>query len=216
MRRKTADEMQAETSGGSGRPFAFAGGTAVLPSREVQHAWFELTRARPWRSVALVPVEDTCSTLNLAHEMAQMASLDPRNRVLVVNATGVVGDPAGVARTPVNPEQVDARGGAVSVANDKYWLLDCAKLGLDDATVGMVEVPRHVEEMRAGTSPYTMIIVATSSVLTRPAAVSTARSVETVVLCVTLSISSFGDAKRSIDLVGEENVVGTIAMRPRS
>lgn len=197
-------------------PFAFQGGTAVLPSREVQHAWFELTRARPWRSVALVPVEDQISTLPLAYEMAQMASLDPRNKVLVVNATGVVGDPRAVSSAPVASPQAGAHVGAVPAAGGKYMVLDCAKLGLDDAAVGMVEIPKLVDDMRSGVGPYTMLIVATGSVLVRPASVSSARSVDTVVLCVTLSVTSFNDAQRSIELVGEENVAGTIAIRPKN
>ena len=212
MQRKS-DDLEIE-AGVKATPFNFTGGTAVLPSREVQHAWFELTRARPWRSVALVPVEDNYSTLALAHEMAHMAALDPRNKVLVINASGIVGDSLS-GGTGAMSGQVFGNNGAVAVANGKYWLLDCAKLGLDDATVGMVEVPKQIEQMRADNGTYTMIIVAANSLLSRPAAVGAARSVDTVVLCVTLGVSSFTSTKRTIELVGEENIAGTIAVRPR-
>ncbi len=209
-------------SGATSASFNHAGGTAVLPSRDVQHAWFELTRARPWRSVALVPVDDRTSTLDLGLELAQMASLDPRNRVLLVNASGVPADPlaaAGGSRSgappAVSPGGTAGVPGVVQASQGTYWILDCAALNMDEATVGMVEVPRQAEQVRGGTSPYTLLIVATSSLLARPAMVSSARSVDTVAVCVSLGHTSFADTKRTVELVGEENVAGTIALRPR-
>ena len=206
------DKSDDVSGGAAAAPFAYAGGTQVLPSREVQHAWFELTRSRPWRSVALVPVDDIGSSVGLAYELAQMASLDPRNKLLVINAATLMSEAFGGAMTP------NAGGGAASapVAHGKYWLVDCAKQGLDDSTVGMVEVPRYLEQMRAGDGPFNMIIVASNSVLASPAAVSISRSVDAVVICASLGTTSFSDARRSIELVGEENIAGSIALRPRA
>ena len=202
-----------DISGGgpAAAPFAYAGGTQVLPSREVQHAWFELTRSRPWRSVALVPVDDIGSSVGLAYELAQMASLDPRTKLLVINAATIMNEAFGSMAPGAN-------GGPAStpVAHGKYWLLDCAKQGLDDSTVGMVEVPRYLEQMRTGEGPFNMIIVASNSVLASPAAVSISRSVDAVVICASLGTTSFADARRSIELVGEENIAGSIALRPRA
>lgn len=207
--RDKTDDVQ---GGPGGPPFAYAGGTQVLPSREIQHAWFELTRSRPWRSVALIPIEDTGSTVGLAYELAQMAVLDPRTKLLVINAATMMSDAFGGASMP-NP----AGGPSTTpVARGKYWLLDCGKQGLDDATVGMVEVPRYLEQLRSGEGPFNMLIVATNSVLASPAAVSMARSVDAVVVCASLGITAFTDARRTMELVGEENIAGTIALRPRT
>lgn len=184
-------------------------GSAGLPPTDMQQAWFELTRAREWRSVALVPVEDTYVTLSLAHELAQMASLDLRNRVLVVNATGAVGSEV----MSKMPPPAAGSNGALPVASGKYALLDCAKLGLDDATIGMVEVPKHLESMRAGNGPFNMMIVATNCLMTRPPSVATARAVDIVVLCPILGVSNFRDSKRTIELIGEEHVAGSIVVR---
>jgi hypothetical protein len=202
-------------------PFNYSGGTAALPSRDVQHAWFELTRARPWKSLALVPVQDRTSTWELACEMAQMAALDPRQRVLLVNASGIAGDPLPAAAkgpaigAPGAPPPAAGNGGAVPSPHGKYWVLDCAALNMDEAQVGMVEVPRVTDQLRAGTGPYTLILVATGSLLSRPAMVSSARSVDTAVVCVALGHTSFTDTKRTVELIGEENVVGTLALRSR-
>ena len=180
-------------------------GTAVLPSRQIQHVWFELTRARAWRSLALVPVDDSATTFALAHELAQMASLDPRNKVLVINAASLMQEALGGA--PPAPAQPLPAG--------KYSLVDCAKQNLDETQVGMVEVPRYLEEIRAGRGPFNMLIVATNSVLSSPAAVSSARSVDAVVICPTLTVSTFTDARRTLELVGAEQIAGSIAIRPR-
>ena len=190
---------------------AFKQGGPALPNRDVQHAWYELTRVRPWTSVALVPVEDSGATLPLGHDMARMAALDPRHRTLLINATGSV-DLAAVM-PPATPGEAPT-----PVALGKYWYLDCARLGLDDAAVGMVEVPRFVDAMRAspGTGPFNRILVVTAAPLQRPAAVSAARSVDAVALCVPLVRSDFASTQRTLELIGAERVVGAIALRERA
>ena len=181
-------------------------GTQVLPSREVQHIWFELTRSRPWRSVAIIPVDDSASTFPVAHELAQMASLDPRTKLLLVNAASLMQEAMGGAAQPT----------AQPIAAGKYHVLDCAKQNLDETQVGMVEVPRVLEQMRANQGPFNMLMVATNSVLTSPAAVTTARAVDAVIICPTLGITTFADARRTLELVGAEQVAGSIAIRPRA
>lgn len=185
---------------------------ADMSSTELQHAWFELTRARPWRSVALVPIEEGGQALVLAHQLAALAAQDPRQRVLVINATGVVDN------TPKGPPAAAggpfADTGVTPMAGGRYGLLDCAKLGFDDSAIGMVEVPKHSDALRQDKSPFTLMLVATPSLLLRPQAVSTARSVDTVVLCVGLGRTDFASARRTVELVGEENIAGSLALRP--
>jgi hypothetical protein len=184
-----------------------------MSSTELQHAWFELTRARPWRSVAIVPVDEGAHALALVHQLAALAAQDPRQRVLVINATGVVdATPKGA---PAAPGNAFAETGVVPMAGGRYGLLDCAKLGFDDSAIGMVEVPKHSEALRAGKSPFTLMLVATPSLLARPQAVATARSVDTVVLCIGLGRTDFASARRTVELVGQESIAGSLALRPR-
>jgi hypothetical protein len=192
--------------------FNLSGG-GPMASKQLQHAWFELTRSRPWRSMALVPTEDGTATLSLAHQLALFASQDPRQKVLVVNATGIVGRERPTTSQMAN--QVFGNSGVVPMGGGKYGFLDCAKLGLDDATVGMVEVPKYVDQMRQGTGAFTQMLVATSSVMSKPTVVASARAVDTVVLCVSLGSSSFADAHRTIELIGEENIAGSLALKSR-
>jgi hypothetical protein len=200
----------------------FSGGTVGQRSRALQHTWFELTRTRVWHSLALVPTDDRTSTFDLALEMAQMASLDPRNRVLVVNASGTAGDSLGAPSVKLGapppaaaggPGVGGTGGGVMAAAHGKYWVLDCAAQQMNEAQVGMVEIPKQADLMRAGTSPYTMMIVAASALLSRPPMVTTARSVDAVALCVSLGVSGFADARKTLDLIGADRVLGTVAIR---
>lgn len=189
-----------------------------MASTELQHAWYELTRARAFTSVALVPVEAGSQTLVLAQEMAALASRDPRQRVLVINATGV---PLVQSRMPppangLPGREVFSENGVTPMAGGRFGMLDYAQQGVDENLVGMVHVPEHTAALRDGKSPFTRIIVATNSPMVNPASVSAARATDTVVVCVTLGRTSFYAGRRILELVGDENVAGSITFRPRN
>lgn len=188
-----------------------------MSNTHLQHAWYELTRARAFDAVALVPVESGTQTLILAQDFAALAARDPRQRVLVVNATGTP-----VLRGNMPPPATELPGrecfrenGVVPMAGGKFGLLDYAQQGIDDQVVSMVKVPELIDALRAKQSPFTKIIVATNSPMANPTAVSSARAADTVVVCVTLSRTTFHAGRRIMELVGEENIAGSITFRPR-
>lgn len=188
-----------------------------MASTELQHAWYELTRARAFSSVALVPVEAGSQTLVLAQEMAALAARDPRQRVLVVNATGT---PLLQGKVPppasnLPGREVFSQDGVIPMAGGKFGMLDYAQLGVDEQVVGMVRVPELTDALRQSKSPFTRVIVATNSPMVHPASVSAARAVDAVVVCVTLGRTTFYAGRRILELVGEENVAGSITFRPR-
>lgn len=189
-----------------------------MSNTTLQHAWYELTRGRSFTSLTLVPVEEGAQTLVLAQELAALAARDPRQRVLVINATGTptMRAPSGKDATVMPGRECFTQNNIIPVAQGRFGLLDCARLNMDEATVGMVEVPRYIDEVREGKSPFTMILVATNSPISRPACVANARAADAVVLCVTVGRTSMADGRRALELVGEENVAGSIAFRARS
>ncbi len=209
-----AQSLNMSRDGRSGGGSGLGSGTVGLPSRAMQHTWAELTRSRPWRSLSLVPTDEATSTLELALEMAQMGSLDPRNRVLVINASGVASD-SGASMRLGAPPPAAAGGAGVAAQHGRFWVLDCAAQQMSEAQVGMVEIPKQAELLRAGTSPYTLLLVASGALLSRPPMVTTARSVDCVALCVVLGRSTFADTRRTAELVGNENILGSVAMRAR-
>lgn len=187
-----------------------------MSSKELQHAWFELARMRSWSALALAPVHDGTETLGLAEDFARLACRDPRQKVLLINATGVA-TKAARAVTP-GQEKVDATfgEGIISAAGGKYGLLDCAKLGHDSVRIGAIDVPQHVQQARERTGPFTLVLVALPCLLSHPDAIQSARSVDGVILCVPLGTSTFAEAQRTKALIGEEQVAGALALRSRA
>jgi hypothetical protein len=188
-----------------------------MSKSSLQHAWVELTRGRSFSSLTLVPIEEGAQTVVLAQELAGLAARDPRQRVLVINATGTptMRAPANASAQVLPGRECFTQNDVVPVAQGRFGLLDCARLNMDENTVGMVEVPRYIDDVRAGKSPFTLILVASNSPLARPACVANARAADGVILCVALGRTPMADGRRTVELVGEENVVGSIAMRPR-
>ena len=187
-----------------------------MSTTQLQHAWYELTHAQTFTSLTLVPVEEGAQTLVLAQELASLAARDPRQRILVINATGTPAMRPASANQAVMPgRECFTENNIIPVAQGRFGLLDCARLNMDEAIIGMVEVPRYIDDVRAGKDPFTMILVAANSPLSRPAAVSSARAADAVVLCVTLAQSTIRDGRRVVELVGEQNVAGSIAFSPR-
>ena len=188
-----------------------------MSSTELQHAWYELTRAKAFASVALVPTEAGTQTLILAQELAALAARDPRERVLVLNATGtpVLRGQAPPAAKELPGREMFRQDGVVPMAGGKFGLLDYAQLGEDEQVVAMVRVPEITEALRQKAGPFTKVIVATNSPMVHPSSVSSARACDTVVVCVTLGQTTFHTGQRILELVGEENVAGSITFRPR-
>lgn len=188
-----------------------------MSSTELQHAWYELTRARAFASVALVPTEGGTQTLILAQELAALAARDPRERVLVLNATGtpLLRGNMPPAAKELPGREVFRQNGVVPMAGGTFGLLDYAQLGEDEQVVAMVRVPEMTDALRTKTSPFTKVIIATNSPMVHPASVSSARAADTVVVCVTLGRTTFFTGRRILELVGEENVAGSITFRPR-
>lgn len=189
-----------------------------MSTTQLQHAWYELTRARQFTSLALVPIEEGAQSLVLAQELAALAARDPRQRVLVLNATGTAAmRPAAQKDAPLlEGREMFNRDNVVPVAGGRFGLLDFARLNVEESVLGLVEVPRYIDAVRDGNSPYTLIIVATNSPLSRPACISAARACDVSVLLPTLGKSSFADGRRVIEFVGEEQVAGSLAWRPRA
>ena len=182
-----------------------------MSTTQLQHAWYELTHDQTYSSLTIVPVEEGAQTLVLAQEIANVAARDPRQRVLVINATGTPAMRASSSQPVMPGRECFTENDVVPVAQGRFGLLDCARLKIDESLIGMVEAPRYIDDVRAGKSPFTMILVAANSPLSRPAAVSSARAADAVVLCVSLGTTSIRDAKRVVELVGEQNVAGSIA-----
>ncbi|MFC1610548.1 hypothetical protein ACFL6C_06295 [Myxococcota bacterium] len=190
------------------------------PSLNLQHAWFEATRNRSWRSLALVPVQENTPTIELARGFGRMASQELTGRVLVVNASlkdcrlrGDSGESPKVdvwnAMTGVEFEDNDA-------TQFSYDFMDFSKLLVDEAEQALAFAPKLIDRLTADESPHSTTIFAVDSLLTQTRAIPLARAVDRVVLCVTLGVTPVRSARRLIEIVGRDKIVGSIVFRPKA
>lgn len=183
------------------------GGRAVRPGddqrREIYELWFTLAR-RQWRSLVLVPTDTGMSVAEFATALAEVGS-----RLRDSPVTAVVAEDMSYesARNLSNVHGLIAES-----AN--RWLLGSieaeAKVTLavkeaDDAGPS-VPGPRPM-------SPFGQVVIAIRSVLEQPLGVAVAQAADAVVLCVALGGSRMKSARRTLQLVGPERVVGTLLLR---
>lgn len=188
---------------------------AKMPPLDVQHIWFEVARSRgEWSTLAVVAASPELDTMHVAHALSQMAALDPNSRVLLVNATpkkaadGVTGKVEDI---------FDDLGGMKRFVDGNYDLIDVTELGQNDAEVGLIYTPQLLDYLTNGDRRrrYTTVVLALGSLLTSATSIPVARSADKVILTVGLERTSFQDARRTIEIVGRERIVGAVSVRPR-
>ncbi len=178
------------------------------PPIELQHIWFDIRRDHSWKTLALVSTDPQTQTLPIAHIFARMASLDPLSEVLVVDATRV---------TP-STERRDIKGAMLNAMKqepgERYDVLDASGIGMNDNELAHLYVPQLLDFIASGSGRHNTVILALGSILDHATVIPIARAVEWVVLCVGLNQSHTYDVKRAVKVIGNERVLGSIAVRP--
>jgi hypothetical protein len=181
-----------------------------LPPIELQHVWFDLARDDTWRSLAIVPTDQSTPSLPVAHAFARMAALNPDTHVLVVNAS-----PRG------EDERTDrAFAGTVASAVKQfpqvnYDILDATALGMNDAEVAHLYVPQLLDYIDAGSGRYNKVLIALGSLIEHARSIPIARAVDTVLLNVGVGQSLLPEVSRTVEIVGKERVVGSLVVKPK-
>lgn len=180
-----------------------------LPPLQLQHVWFDLARDDGWRSLAVVPTDDSTPALPVAHAFARMASLNPNSHVLVVDASprephGVHGSPfAGTIASQVT-----------QFPQANYDFLDASSLGMNDAEVAHLYVPQLLEYIASGTGRYNKVLIATGSLISHARSIPVARAVDAVLLNVGQGTSRLPNVNRTVEIVGRSRVVGSLVIEP--
>jgi len=175
------------------------------PPLAVQHVWFELARDESWRSMALVPTDSTVNTLDLVHGFAQMAALNPNNRVLVVDVT-LAGDPT------TDPVVSNVASAVRTFPGARYDYLDSALLGMNTAELAHIYVPQLLDYIASESGRYNRVLLALGNLLEHATSIPIARAVEKVLLCVGQHTSRLTDVRRLPDIIGAERIAGSIVV----
>lgn len=173
---------------------------AETQSREIHELWFKLSR-RPWRSLVLVPTDPGMSVAEFATALAQVGTKLHDNPVTAVVAEEMSYDSA--------RRLSDVHGLIADGAS--RWLLGAIEAEAKITLAPAVEGEESAPPARAPrpVSHYGQVIIAVRSVLEEPLGVAVAQAADAVVLCVEMGRSRLPSARRTLELVGPERVLGT-------
>jgi len=175
---------------------------AALPPLTLQHTWYEMKKHREWSSLAIVPVTETVETLRIAHGLGLMAIRDHLDNVWVVNASSVEGD------------LVKASDVAVPGGNDfPYKFFDLSDLGINQERQ-LFTVARILEKVADQEHMNSRVIVAVDSIIQNTHPIALCRSVDAVILCITLGETTLKSVRRVVEIIGKEQIIGSIVLRP--
>lgn len=187
----------------------------LAPSAALQYTWYEAARDRAWSTLAIIPAEPTVRAVELARGFGVMAMEKPGDRVLIVDASlrrcransGNTARPiadiwADLAATRLEREQSESGLEEVSFA----------ALDLPDAEQALSSLPHFLAHL-AENRPFSTVIFAVDSLLDQPRAIPVTRAVDKVLLCFTLGVTTFKAAKRLVELVGREKLLGSVTLR---
>jgi hypothetical protein len=179
----------------------------------LQRIWYTIAAARAGRSLALVPAEEGISTLAMAHSVAGLAAEQADSRVLLVNASIRDCTPSPVEET----HAVVVRHGLSTpppheTLASNWDYIDMAKLPRDEAERALSGATQLLDLLAAEGRRYTVAIFAVDSLLHQARGIPLVRSVDAVVLCLSLGRTSFAAAHQLVDIVGRDRILGAVSL----
>lgn len=182
----------------------------------LQHAWYAATRHGTWKSLAVIPVDEETQAYGVAQGFAGMASQDSSLRVLAVDASTGGCEPAeNATNEPIDLLWTRASLSRDDGANDcPYDVVNLSDFSLPDAERVLASVPQLVQRLASNSQfAHSTMIFSTDPPLLKPQATPICRAVEKVIICVTLGVTSLKATRKLIHLVGQEKILGSVALK---
>jgi hypothetical protein len=158
-----------------------------LPSRDLQELWFA-TRRREWRTLVVMPASGGTSALPIAKALGEVGGFIRMSPVQVIQAEGMdLGKIASLV--------IDINSAATSAA----WTMNAP----------MARAP-------GGWEPSVRLdatIVALDPVVSNPLVLPVALAADAVLLCVELGTTQLEAARRTIELVGRDRIIGSVVIK---
>lgn len=178
--------------------------SSALPPLPLQLIWYEMKHLRKWRSMALVPVTNDIQTLGLAHGIGLMAVRELYDIVWVVNASSAKRDDA-----PPGFEH----GFSPDDNAFPYKYVDLTKLDIDGEKQ-LIAAKHMLEELSEQEHVKMSFIFTVDAITSNPHSIPLCHTVDAVILCMALEKTSFKIARRTMEIIGRDRILGSILLRP--
>ncbi len=178
-----------QTSRGDGAP----------PGGEFQELWFSMARL-PWASLVIVPVDPGASAASVATALADVGT-----RLRDAPVTAIVANRMdyGSARTLADL-QPRLRGDRLALPS----------VEVEARPVDPAAPPSNgSSHMAAPVPPIGRAIIAIQPVVDEPLGIAVAQAADAVVLCIEIGKTRLPAARRTIDLIGADRVIGAVLVR---
>jgi hypothetical protein len=159
-----------------------------LPPIHMQELWFA-TRRRPWRSLAVIPADAAHSAAGIARALAEVGGFIGMKPVHFIDAQGM--DLAALATLVM---ELGDR------ASSSSWTMNAP------ARPGAGWDPSSVASEKA-------TVVALESVVANPLVLPVALAADAVLLTIELHATPLEEARRTVEMIGRERVVGSVLLR---
>ena len=171
------------------------------PGKEYQELWFSIARLH-WASVVLVPCDRGGSAAEVATSLAMVGTQLRATPVTAIVAKHV--DYASArALAELQPRLHGAPAWPPAVEIDARPVSAASETGSREGHVPNATLM----------APIGRAVIAIPSVMDEPLGVAVAQAADAVVLCIELGRTRVPSARRTIELIGGERVLGTVLVR---
>jgi hypothetical protein len=172
-------------------------GRSAPPGREYLELWFRLARI-PWASVVLVPADAGTSVAEVATSLAEVGSSLRETPITAIVAESM---DYGSARALAELQPRLTSGAAWKTTVE----VEARPVDPEQS-----EPPHHAATLL---SPMGRAIISIQPVVDEPLGLAIAQAADAVVLCIEVGKTRLGAARRTMELIGPERIIGAFLVR---
>jgi hypothetical protein len=170
------------------------------PTREYQELWFSMARLH-WASIVLVPADHGGSAADVATTLARVGTQLRDTPVTAIVANRIdYASARSLAELQPRLRESQPWPGAIEVAATQ--VIPAVEQAASGSVHDALPMP-----------PLGRAIIAIQPVVDEPLGVAIAQAADAVVLCVEMGNSGIAAARRTVDIIGAERVIGAVVVR---
>jgi len=175
--------------------------------KSYQELWLTLAR-RDWASMALVPVDQGGSVERVAHALAEVGRRLSQDPVTAISPNALeYGTAMALADIP-------SFVGRHRLAGTNGWpTVDLSRAEVHESTAEEEEDPEPNQATQAlAVRSTARLVISLPPVVSEPLGLATTQTVDMVLVCLELGRTRLADARRTLKLIGREQVAGCLLL----